>query len=151
MKIFRNLWNLCTSLPSMCKFLQLKIHKKLRHFWDRQLRLVRQSKEKPSFLLQVCRLKEIDNIHCLPESWNMSAASSTMQNTLKGSQLNKRGKNTILHFVRPNLRQKVADLVKRIRFVLRTCRELLADLWNQLLSIMLTFRKTFIFVFLSAK
>ena len=49
--------------------------------------------------MQIGRIKEIGTIHSLPESSNTSAASSTMQNTLKGSQLNKRFKNTILHFV----------------------------------------------------
>ena len=49
--------------------------------------------------MQIGRIKEIDTIHSLPESSNTSAASSTMQNTLKGSQLNKRFKTTILHFV----------------------------------------------------
>lgn len=29
------------------------------------------------------------------------------------------------------LKQNVADFVKRIMFVLRTCRELRADLWNK--------------------
>ena len=57
-----------------------------------------------------------------------------MQNTLNGSQL----KKIVLKYdfftynlVRSNLKQKVADLVKRIMFVLRTCRELRADLWNK--------------------
>ena len=35
------------------------------------------------------------------------------------------------NLVGSNLKQKVADLVKRIRLVFRTCRELLADLWNR--------------------
>ena len=53
-----------------------------------------------------------------------------MQNTLKGSQLKKNGLKSrfTYNLVGSNLKQKVADLVKRIRLVFRTCLELLADL-----------------------
>ena len=64
----------------------------------------------------------------------MSAASAMIQYTLKGSQLdNWFIKTLILHiiFCKMYLKQNVADFVKRIRFVLLTCRELLADLWSR--------------------
>ena len=118
-----------------CGYVDYKLSR-LQIFWDRNSDFADLTKKnkKNLILLRIWRHKDYYIIPSLPVSSNMSAASAMIQYTLKGSQLDNWFIATIiLHIIlcKMYLKQNVADFVKRIRFVLRTCRELLADLWSR--------------------